>query len=78
MMNKFIIKAHLHHQERMKVILFLFQVRANSILVPSGSKMIGLGQSESKIDPKRNDFRLYESLLKHRCQWALLPCHLDN
>jgi len=28
MMNKFIIKFHLHHQQQMKVIIFLFQVGA--------------------------------------------------
>jgi len=65
MINKFIVKIHLHHQDRMKVILFLFQVRVNYILVPSGSKIIGLDLSQSKIDPKRNDTRLYESLLRH-------------
>ena len=72
MMNKYIIKTHLHHQEWMKVILFLFQVGANSILVSSGSKMIGLDLSRSKIYPKRNYLRLYESLLRHGCQKAFL------
>ena len=72
MMNRFIVKTHLHCQEQMKVILFLFQVGANSILVLSGSKMIGLGLNGSKINPQRNDMRLYKSLLRHGCQKVLL------
>jgi len=70
MTNKFIIKAHLHHhQKQMKVIL---QAGANSILVPSGSNIICLGLSGSKINPKRNDMRLYKSLLRHDCQKVFL------
>ena len=65
MMNRFVIKVHLHHQERMKVLLFMLQVGTNSILVPSGSKMIGLSLSGSKINPKMNNLRLNESLLRH-------------
>ena len=72
MMKRFIIKVHLHHQERMKMILFIFEVGANSILVISGSKMISVGLSSSKINPKRNNLRLYESLLWHGCQKAFL------
>jgi len=70
MMYMFIIKVHLHHQERMRVMLFLFQVGANSIPVWSGSKMIGLGLLRSKIDHKRNHLRLFESLVRHGCQKA--------
>jgi len=56
----------------MKVILFLFQVGANSILVLKGSKIISLGLSGSKINLERNDLRLDESLLRHGCQNAFL------
>jgi len=72
MMNKFFIKIHLHHQERIKVIMFLIQVGANSILVPSGSKIIGLDLSGSIIDSKRNNMRLYESVLRLGCQGVFL------
>jgi len=59
MMNKFIIKVHLyHHQERMIVVLFLFQAGANSILVPSGSKIIGLGLSESKNRSQKERYEI--------------------
>jgi len=54
------------------VNLLLFQVGENFILIVSGSKMIGLGLSGSKIEPKRNDLRLFESLLRHGCQRAFL------
>jgi len=44
MVSKFIIKVHLHHQERIKVILFLFQVGARwLVLVWVGEKSIQRG-----------------------------------
>ena len=42
------------------------------ILAPSGNKIIGHGLSASKIDPRRNDLRLYESMLGHGCQKPFL------
>ena len=47
------------------MILFLFQAEVNSILAPSGSKTIGLDLSGNRINPKRNDLRLYDSLQRY-------------
>jgi len=45
---------------------------SDHILAVIRSKMIGLGLNGSKIDPKRNDLRLYESLLRHDCRKVFL------
>jgi len=42
---------------------------SDSILVPSGRVLI---LNRSKVDLKRNDLRLYKSLLRHGCRKAFL------
>ena len=60
------------------MILFLFQVGENSIPVLSGSKMIGLGLSESKIDPKRKWFEITWISNKTWLSECISPCNLAN